>query len=147
MTSSRLAMILKLTFHLTNYYRLKFERSSSESENSSGSDSDIENPSLEHYDNDPELPLLARMDHGYPVHALIQSLLASDVQENHVCKVQPLGVTKNAVFQIDLDCVPFEDLKADDLGSWVATGPRRTYFRLTETNTIRYAIVSQMLFS
>ena len=65
MTSSRLAMILKLTFHLTNYYRLKFERPSSESENS-GSESDIENPSLEHYDNDPELPLLARMDHGYP---------------------------------------------------------------------------------
>ena len=89
--------------------------------------------------NDPELPLLARMDHGYPVHALIQSLLPSDVQENHVCKVQPLGVTKNAVFQIDLDCVPFEDLKADDLGSWVATGTRRTYFRFTETNTIRYA--------
>ena len=56
-------------------------------------------------------------------------------------KVQPLGVTKNAVFQIDLDCVPFEDFKADDLGSWVATGtrPRRTYyFRFTETNTIRY---------
>lgn len=36
---------------------------------------------LEIYDDDPELPLLARMDHGYPVYSLIQSLLASDVQE------------------------------------------------------------------
>lgn len=59
---------------------------------------------------------------SYPVHSLIQNLLASDVQENRVCKVQPLGVTKNAVFQIDLDCVAFEDLKADGLGSWVTTG-------------------------
>ena len=91
------------------------------------------------YDNDTELPLLARIDHGYQVHSLIQSLLASDVKENHVCKVQPLGVTKNAVFQTDLDCVAFEHLKADDLGLWVTTGTRRTYFWFTHTNPIRYA--------
>ena len=94
---------------------------------------------LEFYDDDPELPMLARMDHGYPVHSLIQILLTSDVQENRICRVQPLGVTKNAVFQVDLDSVPFEDLKADDLGSWMATGTRRTYFRFTCTNAIRYA--------
>lgn len=123
---------------LTTLYRIKFEQPSSESA-SSGSEPDEDKPVLELYDNDPELPLLARMDHGYPVHSLIQNLLASDVQENRVCKVQPLGVTKNAVFQIDLDCVAFEDLKADDLGSWVATGTRRTYFRFTHTNAIRYA--------
>lgn len=47
----------------------------------------------------------------------LPDLLASDVQESRVCKVQPLGVTKNAVFQVDIDCVPFEGPKADDLGA------------------------------
>ena len=127
-------------FVLAVIYRLKFEQPTSESETNSGSEeSDAEKPVVEFYDNDPELPLLARMDHGYPVHSLIQSLLASDMQENRICKVQPLGVTANAVFQIDLDCVAFEDLKADDLGSWLATGTRRTYFRFTQTNAVRYA--------
>ena len=93
---------------------------------------------LEFYDGDPELPLL-RMDHGYPVHSLIKSLLAADVNANQVCKVQPLGVMNNAPFLIDLDKVPFEDLKADDLGSWVATETKRTYFQFTRTNAIRYS--------
>ena len=124
--------------HVYNLYRIKFEQPSSESE-TSGSEADDEKPVLEFYDDDPELPMLARMDHGYPVHSLIQILLTSDVQENRICRVQPLGVTKNAVFQVDLDSVPFEDLKADDLGSWMATGTRRTYFRFTCTKAIRYA--------
>lgn len=68
-----------------------------------GSDADDSTPMLEFYDNDPELPLLARLDHGNPVYSLIESLLASDVQENSLCRVQPLRVTKNAVFQVDLN--------------------------------------------
>lgn len=119
------------------FCRIKFELPS-ESE-TSGTEVDDDKPELEFYDNDPELPLLARMDHGYPLNSLIHVLLASNVQESCICKVQPLGVTKNAVFQIDLDSVPFEDLKADDLGSWTVTGTRRTYFRFTRTNAIRYA--------
>ena len=33
---------------------------------------------------------------------------------------------------------PLSDI-ADDLGSWMATGTRRTYFQFTPTNAIRYA--------
>ena len=36
-------------------------------------------------------------------------------------------------------CVTFEDLKADDLGVWVAKGAKRTYFQFTHTNAIWYA--------
>ena len=79
------------------------------------------------------------MDHGYPVHLTIEELLSSDVKNNRICRVQPLSVMKNAVFQIDIDVVPFNDLKADDLGSWSATGTKRTYFRFTQDNSIRYA--------
>ena len=79
----------------------------------------------------------SKATHGQPVHVIIESLLAPE--EKHVCKVQPLCVMKNATFIIDIDEVPFEDLKADDLGSWFTTGTKRTHFRFTETNAIRYA--------
>ena len=94
---------------------------------------------MDYYDNDPELPLLSIIDHGYPVHSLIQNLLSSKLDNLKVCKVQPLGITRNATFQIDLDKVPFEDLKADDLGSWSSTGTKRTHFCFTKNNAIKYA--------
>ena len=108
----------------------------------SSSDSDQEMDTsfaVEYFDSDPDLPIISKLDHGYPVHLLIQKLLSSDINNAYICKVQPLGVMKNAIFQVDLDVVPFSDLKADDLGSWNATGTKRTYFRFTQGNSIRYA--------
>ena len=32
---------------------------------------------------------------------------------------------------IDVDIVEFDDIKADDLGSWKATGNKKTFFRVT----------------
>ena len=52
---------------------------------------------IEFYDNDPDLPIISSMDHGYPVHLIIEELL-SNVNETRACKVQPLCVMKNAVF-------------------------------------------------
>ena len=108
----------------------------------SSSDSDQEKDTsfaVDYFDSDPDLPIISKLDHGYPVHLLIQKLLSSDINNAYICKVQPLGVMKNAIFQVDLDVVPFSDLKADDLGSWNATGTKRTYFRFTQGNSIRYA--------
>ena len=70
---------------------------------------------------------------------MMETLLSPETDDAQVCKVQPLGITKNATFIIDVDKVPFEDLKSDDLGSWSATGSKRTHFRFTQTNAIRYA--------
>ena len=57
---------------------------------------------------------------------------------DQVCGSRPLGVTDNASFIIDLDCVRFSDLKADDLGSWTQKVPNVRNFVLTirETSTI-----------
>ena len=96
--------------------RLKFEDDSSDGEKNSPSTFAV-TPQQEFLDGDPELPLISQLEAGYPVHSLIQTLLASDVAKSRVCKVQPLGVMQNAVFMIDLDEVHFNDLKADDLGS------------------------------
>ena len=37
----------------------------------------------------------------------------------HVCMVQPLGVSQNALLIVDIDVVNFKDLKADDMGSFM----------------------------
>ena len=57
-------------------------------------------------------------------------LMSPDV--NTVCHVQPTGRTKGATFLIDIDYVAFTDLKADDLGTWKATGTKFTYFQLDQ---------------
>ena len=43
---------------------------------------------------------------------------------------------KNATFIVDVDDVNFNDLKADDLGSWITKGTKPTYFRLLPNGTI-----------
>lgn len=64
-------------------------------------------------------------------------LLKSDIDQQRVCTVQPLGVTENASFVVDIDTVHFDDLKADDLGVWSPTGTKRTYFRFTQSGTLK----------
>ena len=41
-----------------------------------------------------------------------------------VCTVQPLEVSQNALFIVDVNVVNFEDLKVDDLGSWKGQAQR-----------------------
>ena len=53
-----------------------------------------------------------------------------------MCHVQPLGVTKNATFIVDVDDVAFSDLKADDLGTWKTNGTKTTHFWIRPSGTI-----------
>ena len=47
--------------------------------------------------------------------------MSKSLPENKICQIQPLGVNCNCTFIIDLDSVSYEDLKADDVGSWKST--------------------------
>ena len=87
---------------------------------------------------DPELPLYSQASMPYKRHQLIDILLTK-IDESLVCGIQPLTVTENATFIIDLDRVCFDDLKADDLGSWKPKGTKHTYFRFNnEGETVYY---------
>ena len=59
--------------------------------------------------------------------------MTSKVDSSKVCTVRPSGVSENATFIVDLDCIRFGDLKSDDLGSWNPTGTKSTFFRITAT--------------
>jgi len=74
---------------------------------------------------------------GHAVGELIHILLKLNIPEERVCTVQPLGVTENASFVVDIDSVHFEDLEADDLGVWSPTGTKRTFFRFTQSGTLK----------
>jgi len=41
----------------------------------------------------------------------VNVLLKSDIDQQRVCTVQPLGVTENTSFVVDIDTVHFDDLK------------------------------------
>ena len=61
-------------------------------------------------------------------------LMNGSMDEERVCKIQPLGVNCYATFIIDFDSVDIADLKGDDVGSWKGTGTRGSYFKMDEYN-------------
>ena len=78
---------------------------------------------IENYDNDPQLPLFSSVTHGYSASELARILMNKDMDNKRVCHIQPLGVTRNATFIVDINDVLFSDLKADDLGTWKTMEP------------------------
>jgi len=92
-----------------------------------------------YFKDDHSLPIYASLDSGYPVHMLVDALMTSSMPPERVCTVQPLGVSQNAAFVVDVDEIDFEDLKADDLGSWKGTGTKRTHFRVLSSGAIKYS--------
>ena len=99
---------------------------------------ECEEPSLSFFNDDPELPVFSQTCVGYSLSDIVDILMRESIPEDKVCKVQPLGVSRNCSFIIDLDSVSIEDLKADDLGSWKSNGTRRSYFKLNRKNRIEF---------
>ena len=100
----------------------------------------FEPPEIEFYQDDKEVPIYSRLTSGYPVGDIVSILLKPNLDKQKVCTVQPLCLTESASFVIDVDVINFEDLKADDLGSWNATGTRKSYFCLTLWNSSEYLL-------
>ena len=59
--------------------------------------------STEFFRNDLEMPISSRATAGYPVGGLVNSLLKSDLGGTKVCTVEPLGVSENATFIVDVE--------------------------------------------
>ena len=87
---------------------------------------------LVHFNDDPELPIYSHTPTGYSLPKLVDILMISEIPDEKIRQVQPMGVNRNCSFIIDLDSICLDDLKADDLGSWKSTGIRRSYFKLNQ---------------
>ena len=112
---------------------MKFDESDDEDMHESCGDN------MENYDNDPQLPIFSTVSHGYFATELARVLMNKDINTDKVCHVQPLGVTKNATFIVDIDDVMFSDLKADDLGTWKNNGTKSTYFSMSVNGSVAVA--------
>ena len=119
-------ILLNLIYHNLSRRKLTFSSPSS-------SDND-EPPVISHFNNDPELPVYSQRSAGYSLSELVEILMREKCPDDKVCHIQPLGVNCNCTFIIDFDSVSFEDLRADDTGSWKSTGTRRSYFTLDRRN-------------
>ncbi len=84
---------------------------------------------MKFFNDDKQLPVYSQLTSGYGLPDLVKILMNPKIDDSSkVCKVQPLGVTKNCSFIVDIDSVNIDDLKADDNGSWKNNGTRRKYF-------------------
>lgn len=90
-----------------------------------------------YFRNDTALPMYSTRSSSYNASDLCDILLSDDLD---ACRLQPLEVTTNASFVIDLDYVQFEDLKADDLGVWKSTGVKRGDFVITSEGETRFQV-------
>ena len=95
--------------------------------------------SAKHYMDDPDLPLYSLVDSPYNCSQLISILMSDGLTSDKVCASRPLGVNDNATFIINLDRVRFDDLKADDLGSWNQKGSKHTIFCLDDEGHVHYS--------
>ena len=95
-------------------------------------------PETTYYMDDPSLPMYSDVCSPFNCSELIHVLLTDNMDSRKICGTRPLAVSQNATFIIDLDRVQFDDLKADDLGSWKQNGSKRTYFRLDDRGQVLY---------
>ena len=90
-----------------------------------------------YFRDDTALPIYSTRSSSYSASDLCDILLSDNL---NACRLQPLGVTENASFVVDLDYVQFEDLKADDLGVWKSTGVKRGDFVITSQGETRFQV-------
>ena len=89
---------------------------------------------MQYYNDDKELPIFSSTCTGFLAEEVTRILLNPNTMK--VCHVQPMGVTKNASFIVDVDDVEFADLKADDLGTWKTNGTKTTHFWIRPSGSI-----------
>ena len=72
-------------------------------------------------------------------------LMDKSISSERVCHIQPIRVNKTATFIVDIDDVPFSDLKADNLGVWVPKGMKSVYFTSQQMVLFEWRLASQAI--
>ena len=76
--------------------------------------------------NNLELPIYERTSQTYSARTICEILLDEGLPTNKIATSHPVSVQENLVFVVDLSQLHKpEDVRADDLGSWVCNGKRR----------------------
>ena len=81
----------------------------------------VEDNTQQYFQDDPELPVYSCVCTPYKSHRLINILLDDSIDKWQVCGVQPLGVTENATFIINLDLPGPSSASHTSISLWVSS--------------------------
>ena len=83
------------------------------------------------------IPIFSRTHQSYTSRSIVEILLDKNLPQKKIATAQPVSVQDNLVFIVDLSklCKP-EDIRADDLGSWICNGKRSSWCILDEDGDI-----------
>ena len=80
----------------------------------------------EYLNGNMNLPIFEQTTDHYTAKGIVRLLLDTDLPHSKIATIQPTGVQDNHVFIVDISKLDNpEDVRADDLGSWVCNGKRR----------------------
>lgn len=87
-----------------------------------------EQTSIEYYGGREDLPIFVKQKKHLTTTQIMETLLDPDIDENQICKTQPIAVESNLAFVVDLKHLKHpKDLLCDELGTWKCNGCRRTW--------------------
>lgn len=83
------------------------------------------------------IPIFARTAKSYSSKSIIELLLDKYIPQSKIATQQPVSVEENLVFIMDLSKLNKpEDIRADDLGSWICNGKRCSWCVLDEDGDV-----------
>ena len=88
------------------------------------------------YDN-INIPIFERTSKSYTSRSIIELLLDKSLPQTKISTAQPVGVQENLVFIVDVSKLNKpEDIRADDLGSWICNGKRSLWCILDDDGDV-----------
>lgn len=90
------------------------------------------------------LPIYAKQDNVLKPFEIFDAVLNTDPASQVVCKIKPVGVCDAAIFLVDISKLKHpNDLKADDMGSWIHKGKPVRYFDIDQSLEGEYAMAAK----
>ena len=88
---------------------------------------------IEYYSGRKDLPIFARQKKHLSTAAIVEALLDPDLEQDQICKTQPVGIESNLAFIVDLKHLKHpKDVLCDELGSWKCNGCHHTWVVVNE---------------
>ena len=83
------------------------------------------------------IPIFDKTSNSYTAKSIIELLLDKSLPQNKIATAQPVGVQENLVFIVDVSKLKkAEDIRADDLGSWICNGKRCSWCVLDDDGDV-----------
>ena len=87
----------------------------------------------EYLHNNLNIPIFEQTSDHFTAKKIAETLLDKDLPLSKIATSQPVGVQDNMAFIVDLSKLGSqEDIRADDLGSWICNGKRRQQCSINE---------------